>query len=84
MQALRRDPDSAACARGLKRLRAMTNAKEAGNAAFKSGKWAEALQQYSAALKGFDPAKGNETFFAQCFGNRSAFTLPCTFRKLSA
>ena len=57
----------------------MTNAKEAGNAAFKSGKWAEALQQYSAALKGFDPAKGNETFFAQCFGNRSAFTLDLHF-----
>ena len=71
MQALRRDPDSAACARGLKRLRAMTNAKEAGNAAFKSRQWAEALQQYSTALKGFDPAQGNETFFAQCFGNRS-------------
>ena len=70
MQALRRDPDSAACARGLKRLRAMSNAKEAGNAAFKARQWAEALQHYSAALKGFDVAQGNGTFFAQCFGNR--------------
>lgn len=50
----------------------MTNAKEAGNAAFKSRQWAEALQQYSAALKDFNPAQGNETFFAQCFGNRCA------------
>lgn len=70
MQALRRDPDSNTCARGLKRLRGMTNAKEAGNAAFKARQWAGALQHYSAALQGFDPAKGNETFFAQCFGNR--------------
>lgn len=50
----------------------MTNAKEAGNVAFKGRQWAEALLQYSAALKGFNPAQGNETFFAQCFGNRSA------------
>ena len=70
LQALRRDPDSSTCARGLKRLRGMTNAKEAGNAAFKTRQWVGALQHYSAALEGFDPAKGNETFFAQCFGNR--------------
>ena len=48
----------------------MSSAKEAGNAAFKARQWAEALQHYSAALKGFDAAQGNGTFFAQCFGNR--------------
>ena len=48
----------------------MSNAKEAGNAAFKGGQWKQALQHYTTALEGFDPAKGNETFFAQCFGNR--------------
>ena len=48
----------------------MTNAKEAGNAAFKARQWPDALRHYSAAVKNFSPAQGNETFFAQCFGNR--------------
>lgn len=74
MQALRRDPDCAAAARGLKKLRALTAAKEAGNAAFKAGAWARAHAQYSAALAHHAPAAGNAAFMAQCACNRCACT----------
>ncbi|KAK9836016.1 hypothetical protein WJX81_006398 [Elliptochloris bilobata] len=72
VEALRRDPDCAAAARGLKRLRALTAAKEAGNAAFKAGAWAEAHAQYSAALAHNSPGSGNSAFMAQCACNRAA------------
>ncbi len=71
-QALRRDPDCVAAARGLKRLRALAAAKEAGNAAFKAGDWRAAHAQYSAALVHNTPGSGNAAFMAQCACNRCA------------
>jgi len=49
-EALRRDPDASDCARGLKRVRALSAAKEAGNAAFNEGRFADAHERYGAAL----------------------------------
>ena len=74
-QALRRDPDAVACARGLKRLRALAAAKEAGNAAFRERRWGDAHAAYSAALQRRSTdalAEGNAAFYAQCFSNRCA------------
>lgn len=70
LQALRMDPDSAACRTGIKRLRSLTSAKEAGNEAFKQGRWADAHERYSAAVA-IDPQL-RSSFVAQCFCNRSA------------
>ena len=64
------DPDSAACQKGIKRLRSLNSAKEAGNEAFKQGRWQEAHGHYSAALD-IDPDL-RSTFAAQCFCNRRA------------
>lgn len=72
VQALRRDPDSTACARGLKRVRALVAAKESGNTAFKERRWGDAHRHYSDALARYTPGGGNEAFFAQCFSNRWA------------
>ena len=74
MQALRRDPDCVAAARGLKKLRSLTAAKEAGNAAFNAGAWANAHAQYSAALAHNALGAGNAAFMAQCACNRCAVT----------
>ncbi|BDA47764.1 DnaJ homolog subfamily C member 7 [Coccomyxa sp. Obi] len=71
-EAMRRDPDSTACARGLKRCRALVSAKEQGNTAFKERRWGDAHRHYSDAIARFAPGGGNEAFFAQCFSNRSA------------
>jgi hypothetical protein len=51
-------------------VRALVTAKEAGNAAFKAGGWADAHRHYSAALAHLTPDAGNGSFFAQCFSNR--------------
>lgn len=80
-QALRRDPDCVAAARGLKRLRALAAAKEAGNAAFKAGDWRAAHAQYSAALVHNTPGSGNAAFMAQCACNRCAPRHPPCTRK---
>ncbi len=77
-QAMRRDPDSTACARGLKRCRALISAKEQGNTAFKERRWGDAHRHYSDAITRFVPGGGNEAFFAQCFSNRCALTGPIT------
>lgn len=74
-QAMRRDPDSTACARGLKRCRALVSAKEQGNTAFKERRWGDAHRHYSDAIARFAPGCGNEAFFAQCFSNRCALVL---------
>ena len=68
LQALRMDPDSAACQKGIKRLRSLNSAKEAGNEAFKQGRWQEAHGHYTAALD-IDPDL-RSSFAAQCFCNR--------------
>jgi DnaJ family protein C protein 7 len=69
-EALRRDPDAAACARGLKRIRALSAAREAGNAAFGAGDWAEAHARYSAGLA-LDPSL-RSSFAAALRANRAA------------
>jgi hypothetical protein len=74
-QALRRDPDSTACARGLKRVRALVSAKEQGNTAFKERRWGDAHRHYSDALSRYVAGAGNEAFFAQCYSNRCALSL---------
>lgn len=63
------DPDSTASRRGIKRLRSMNSAKEAGNEAFKQGKWSEAYSQYSLAID-TDPQL-KSSFIVQCLSNRS-------------
>ena len=81
-QALRRDPDAVACARGLKRLRAMAAAKEAGNTAFRERRWGDAHAAYSQALQRRSAnalAEGNAAFYAQCFSNRCAHTVMRTW-----
>ena len=67
-QALRKDPDSAALRKGIKRLRSLNSAKEAGNEAFKQGRWKDAHGHYSAALE-IDPQL-RSSFMAQCSCNR--------------
>lgn len=74
-QALRRDPDSTACAMGLKRVRALVSAKEQGNTAFKERRWGDAHRHYSDALSRYVAGAGNEAFFAQCYSNRCAMSL---------
>ena len=74
-QALRRDPDSTACARGLKRVRALVSAKEQGNTAFKERRGGDAHRHYSDALSRYVAGAGNEAFFAQCYSNRCALSL---------
>jgi hypothetical protein len=57
-------------------VRALTAAKEAGNAAFKAQRWGDAHASYSAAIarRSQQPAlEGNAAFFAQCFSNRCAW-----------
>ena len=66
------DPDSTASRRGIKRLRSMNSAKEAGNEAFKQGKWSEAYSHYTLAME-TDPNL-QSSFIVQCLCNRSAFT----------
>lgn len=68
LQALRMDPDSAASRKGIKRLRSMNNAKEAGNDAFKQGKWSEAHGFYTSAMTS-DPTL-KSSFIVQCLSNR--------------
>ncbi len=46
----RRDPDCVPAQRGLKKLRAVSNGKERGNAAFSAGSYQEAYDHYSASL----------------------------------
>ena len=53
--ALQADPDNSECAKYLKMLRKLSDAKQKGNAAFKEEKWAEAIAAYSEALE-LDPA----------------------------
>ena len=67
------DPDSTVSRRGIKRLRAMNSAKEAGNEAFKQGKWAEAHSQYTTAIE-TDPNL-QSSFIVQCLSNRSVLSL---------
>ncbi|KAK9814535.1 hypothetical protein WJX72_007492 [[Myrmecia] bisecta] len=68
--ALSKDPDMAACKKGLKRLRSQNSSKEAGNTAFKLGRWQEAYDHYTTALEA-DPHL-RTTFVAQCACNRAA------------
>ena len=62
------DPDSTASRKGIKRLRSMNSAKEAGNEAFKQGKWSEAHTFYTSAMQ-TDPAL-QSSFMVQCLCNR--------------
>ncbi|CAE7938781.1 dnajc7, partial [Symbiodinium sp. KB8] len=67
--ALQADPDNSECAKYLKMLRKLSDAKQKGNAAFKEEKWAEAIAAYSEALE-LDPA--NKAFNAKLLANRGA------------
>jgi len=69
-EALRRDPDASACARGLKRIRQLNVAKDAGNAAFNAGQYEEAFERYSAGLA-VDPSL-RSGFAAALRTNRAA------------
>ncbi|KAA6419503.1 MAG: hypothetical protein FRX49_10601 [Trebouxia sp. A1-2] len=67
---LRLDPDNASSRKGLKRIKLMNNSKNAGNEAFKAGKWREAEQHYTQALELDSHLKSS--FVAQCACNRAA------------
>lgn len=67
---LRLDPDNASSRKGLKRIKLMNNSKNAGNEAFKAGKWREAEQHYTQALELDSHLKSS--FVAQCACNRLA------------
>ena len=71
---LRLDPDNISSRKGLKRIKLMNSSKNAGNEAFKAGKWREAEQHYTQALELDSHLKSS--FVAQCACNRFAF--PCT------
>ena len=66
---LRLDPDNASSHKGLKRIKLMNSSKNAGNEAFKAGKWREAEQHYTQALELDSHLKSS--FVAQCACNRS-------------
>lgn len=65
---LRLDPDNASSRKGLKRIKLMNSSKNAGNEAFKAGKWREAEQHYTQALELDSHLKSS--FVAQCACNR--------------
>ena len=65
---LRLDPDNISSRKGLKRIKLMNNSKNAGNEAFKAGKWREAEQHYTQALEVDSHLKSS--FVAQCACNR--------------
>ena len=67
---LRLDPDNSSSRKGLKRIKLMNSSKNAGNEAFKAGKWREAEQHYTHALE--VDAHLKSSFVAQCACNRSA------------
>ena len=67
---LRLDPDNASSRKGLKRIKLMNSSKNAGNEAFKAGKWREAEQHYTQALELDSHLKSS--FVAQCACNRLA------------
>lgn len=67
---LRLDPDNDSSRKGLKRIKLMNSSKNAGNEAFKAGKWHEAEQHYTQALEVDSELKSS--FMAQCACNRSA------------
>lgn len=69
---LRLDPDNSSSRKGLKRIKLMNNSKNAGNEAFKAGKWREAEQHYTQALEVDSHLKSS--FVAQCACNRFAAT----------
>ena len=67
---LRLDPDNASSRKGLKRIKLMNSSKNAGNEAFKAGKWREAEQHYTQAMEVDSHLKSS--FMAQCACNRFA------------
>ena len=73
---LRLDPDNAHSRKGLKRIKLMNSSKNAGNEAFKAGKWREAEQHYTQALELDSHLKSS--FVAQCACNRLASPLLST------
>lgn len=62
------DPDSTASRKGIKRLRSMNSAKEAGNQAFKQGRYTEAFDFYSSAIA--SDLNLQSSFIVQCLCNR--------------
>lgn len=68
-QALSYDPDFSSAARYLKMVQKLDRAKEDGNAAFKSGRMAEAVRLYTQALE-VDPT--NRGTNSKLFQNRAA------------
>lgn len=71
---LRLDPDNSSSRKGLKRIKLMNSSKNAGNEAFKAGKWREAEQHYTQALEVDSHLKSS--FVAQCACNRSVLSDP--------
>lgn len=69
LEALRVDPDYSQARALLKLARTLENQKEKGNAAFKSGQYAEAVELYSQALD-VDPENVNTN--AKLYSNRAA------------
>lgn len=67
--ALRSDPDAAEIKAEFRKLRGMERHKAAGNDAFKAGRWADAIAEYSSALA-LDPA--NAPFNSKLLANRAA------------
>lgn len=67
---LRLDPDNTSSRKGLKRIKLMNSSKNAGNEAFKAGKWREAEQHYTQAMEVDSHLKSS--FMAQCACNRYA------------
>eukprot|EP00698_Gefionella_okellyi_P017472 TRINITY_DN5111_c0_g1_i1.p1 TRINITY_DN5111_c0_g1~~TRINITY_DN5111_c0_g1_i1.p1 ORF type:complete len:454 (-),score=93.91 TRINITY_DN5111_c0_g1_i1:371-1732(-) len=68
-EGLRLDPDNTACRMELRKIRDMDAQKNAGNEAFKTGRYQDAIDAYTACA-GLDPA--NATFTSQIFCNRAA------------
>ena len=68
-QILRSDPDNKAARVELKKVKALDKAKQAGNAAFKAGKWGDAIASYTECLA-VDPSIKN--YNAKVICNRAA------------
>ena len=67
-EALRQNPGNVACVHGLKRIRLMSSHKDAGNEAFKAGRYQDAVRHYTAAMEA--DTQLASPFMAQCACNR--------------
>ena len=68
-QILRRDPDDGTAKALYKKVKKLSKTKERGNQAFKTGRWQQAIDEYSAALL-IDPEL--KKFNAKLYCNKAA------------